>query len=429
MQFAICRPAPNSLAHAHDILEQNGLDWLKFGDQYFCCTTKPAASVNWKQLEAAGATLNRAALGSGQSQAGFLYLVTQEGRLFQRAHPEVPVLFDKGRHLVVSLDQRQVNKVVAQRARFSIRPVTKNEIVFETLARPTALPPTDRRITGILDGISPTSFAATLAELAAHPTRHSLTIHFQDAAKQARERLLLMGYQVSLQDVRIPGGQTLNIIADKRGLGSERSLTLVSAHLDSVNHPADHSQPDDPMAPAPGADDNASGCAGLIEIARMLKDQPITQDLRLILFGGEEQGLHGSSHYVRQLSPAERARIKSVVNMDMIAVVNTKAPTVLLEGADPVSKDLIDRLSSVAHAYTSLKVNTSLDPHDSDHCPFLKAGVPAVLTIEGNDDANENIHTANDTLNHINHGFALEILRMNTAFVAGEVGVQTSSTG
>jgi hypothetical protein len=70
-----------------------------------------------------------------------------------------------------------------------------------------------------------------------------------------------------------------------------------------------------------------------------------------------------------------------------------------------------------------------LEPHDSDHVPFIGAAVPAVLTIEGNDDANHNIHSANDTLNHINHDLALEILRMNTAYVAGEIGVQISLMG
>jgi Zn-dependent M28 family amino/carboxypeptidase len=338
-------------------------------------------------------------------------------------------LFYKGRHLVVSLDQRQADKIAHHKARFSMRPAKKNEIVFETLTRPIAPLPVDRRIKSIADSISRSDFSATLVELASHPTRHSMTSHFQDAARKARDRLQSFGYQVSFQDVSIPGGTTLNIVADKRGLGGEpRSVVLVSAHLDSVNHP-DPSQPEDPAAPAPGADDNGSGSAGLLEIARVLKDQSIAQDLRLILFGGEEQGLFGSTHYVDQLPASERARIKSVVNMDMIAVVNTRSPAVLLEGGDPVSKKMIAGLSSAAHSYTRLTVNTSLDPHDSDHCPFIDARVPAVLTIEGNDEANENVHSANDTLVHINHDLAMEILRMNTAFVASEIGAQISPSG
>src|SRR5262249_4837593 len=175
MQYAICRPAANFLHRAADTLEQHGLHWLKFGNEYFCHSADPATSVDWSKIEALDAGLNPRTRRSGPSDAGSLYLVTQEGRLFQRAYPDVPVLFDKGRHLVVSLDARDVSKIVKHEARFSMRPAKKNEIVFETLARSTAAPHVDERIKGIVDAIGRDSFAATLAKLASHPTRHSLT--------------------------------------------------------------------------------------------------------------------------------------------------------------------------------------------------------------------------------------------------------------
>ena len=53
--------------------------------------------------------------------------------------------------------------------------------------------------------------------------------------------------------------------------------------------------------------------------------------------------------------------------------------------------------------------------------PFIDAGVPAVLTIEGSDNANEAIHSERDTIDRIDYDFALEILRMNVAFVAEEL--------
>ena len=63
-------------------------------------------------------------------------------------------------------------------------------------------------------------------------------------------------------------------------------------------------------------------------------------------------------------------------------------------------------------------MQTSLNPFNSDHVPFIQKSVPAVLTIEGTDDANHAIHSARDTLDRLNFDLALEILRMNTAFVA-----------
>ena len=63
-------------------------------------------------------------------------------------------------------------------------------------------------------------------------------------------------------------------------------------------------------------------------------------------------------------------------------------------------------------------MQTSLHPFNSDHVSFLDANIPAVLTIEGTDDANHAIHSARDTLDRLNFDLALEILRMNAAFVA-----------
>jgi Zn-dependent M28 family amino/carboxypeptidase len=139
--------------------------------------------------------------------------------------------------------------------------------------------------------------------------------------------------------------------------------------------------------------------------------------LRLILFGGEEQGLFGSRHYVSGLDAAERARISAVINMDMIACQNSSRATVLLEGA-PASQAMIDALADIAQTHTSLDIQTSLNPFNSDHVPFLDLGIPAVLTIEGTDSANDRVHTDRDTLETLNITLAMEILRMNVTFVA-----------
>ncbi|WUI00706.1 M28 family metallopeptidase [Spirillospora sp. NBC_00431] len=111
-----------------------------------------------------------------------------------------------------------------------------------------------------------------------------------------------------------------------------------------------------------------------------------------------------------------RLDIAAVVNMDMIASLNTAEPTVLLEGAE-LSQGLIDELATAA-AYTPLKVQSSLRPFNSDHVPFIDASIPAVLTIEGADSANQNVHTAGDTLDTVDEGLAHDIVRMNVATAA-----------
>lgn len=67
-------------------------------------------------------------------------------------------------------------------------------------------------------------------------------------------------------------------------------------------------------------------------------------------------------------------------------------------------------------------MQTSLHPFNSDHVPFIELGVPAVLTIEGADGANGNIHGPGDTLDHLQPELALEILRMHLAYVVETLG-------
>ena len=77
-------------------------------------------------------------------------------------------------------------------------------------------------------------------------------------------------------------------------------VIIVAAHLDSINLAGG------PSAAAPGADDNASGSAGVIEIARVFKDRDDGHELRFILFGAGELGLLGSRHYIRSRAAPER---------------------------------------------------------------------------------------------------------------------------
>ena len=350
-------------------------------------------------------------------------ILVQEGTLFRRAHPEVPVLLDRGRHMLVALDPGQVSRIAQHRARFSLRSVVPNQVVFDIAQRPGTSPVTCSKIREIVNTLCRSRYADTLAELTSYPARHSLSSHFHDAARRARDRLQMMGYDAHLEEVDLADGKTLNVVADKRGtVGDAGKVTVVAAHLDSVRFCA--SGPDDVTALAPGINDNGSGSAGVLEMARVLKDVQTRHGVRFILFGGQEQGLCGSRQYVQRLDGPARARIGAVVNMDMIGVVRTDAPTVLLEGSQTVSGNTIRALTSAAHTYTGLTVHTSFQYDGSDHVPFIDADVPAVLTVEGSDSGTEGAPPrACDTLNHINYDYALDILRMNTAFIVREAGL------
>jgi hypothetical protein len=397
--------------------ETRGGHWARLGGRTVVWT----ADTDWSAAEGRGRG-GLVAAAESQEADGRLYLVVQVGRAFQQAHPSARVVLDKGRHLVVDLRADELAGVGTSELCWMVRPLPVDRVVVDQPPPPPARAPAPR-LQALVQSVSQDSYASYLTRLATLPTRHSLSQQFGEAARWAVDTFQGLGYQASLQPVAVQGATSHNVVADRLGQArGTRDLVLVTAHLDSVN------QAGGAGAAAPGADDNGSGAAGVLEIGRALARHHGAHDLRLILFGGEEQNLLGSSQYVAGLPPAERARIRAVVNMDMVATRNTADPTVLLEGA-AVSQPLTRELADAAATYTSLTVETSLDPFASDHVPFINASIPAVLTIEGADSANGNIHTADDTLDHIDYPLALEILRMNLAATATLLGLPVAPPG
>ncbi|MCG5212890.1 M28 family metallopeptidase [Streptosporangium sp. KLBMP 9127] len=386
-----------------------GLNWTRLGDTMLYWT---ADDELWdrahERVRLTGLSLEER---PAPGQAGDLRLVTQVGRVFQHEHPDVPVLVDKGRYLVVSIDERRLGQIPPRAdVCYRVEPLPAGAVAFRTVTPDVRAPIPE--IQALVDQVSKDDYREFLTELVDFGTRHSLSAGFPAVASRARDRLQGFGYLAELVPITVGSGQSFNVVANRLAAHRlPREIVVVTAHLDSINLAGG------PAAPAPGADDNASGAAGLLEIARVLAGLDIRQDLRLILFGGEEQGLFGSRQYVSALRPEERVDIRMVINMDMIATLNTATPTVLLEGAE-VSQVLIDDLAAAAGTYTTLSVQTSLNPFNSDHVPFIDALIPAVLTIEGADGANENVHTADDTLDRIDYGLALDIIRMNVATAA-----------
>ncbi|MGQ7249255.1 M28 family metallopeptidase [Halomonas sp. V046] len=363
---------------------------------------------------------------------GRLHGVRQKGRTFQQAHPEIPVLLDAGRYLVVDVSGAEAQRINARRSPsrgapptpcfelFALRESTTLMAFAEAPRRDGATPSVARSeaLSALVASASAERYAALLSHLVGYPTRLSTSSTFSEAAAWAQAQLAAAGLEADQQAITLPGGGTSsNVVAHQAGRSGASGEWLVVAHLDSVNHAGGAS------APAPGADDNASGAAGLLLMAEVLAGHRFDDDVRYVLFGGEEQGLHGSRQYVAGLSAAERARIKGVLNMDMIGSVNATPQAVLLEGA-PVSQSLIDALGVAAGRFTSLEVQVSLNPFASDHVPFIDAGVPAVLTIEGADSANDAVHTGDDVLATIDIDYAMQILAMNLGFVAEAAGLE-----
>lgn len=350
-----------------------------------------------------------------------MHLVVQKGRIFQIENPTVRVLLDKGRYLVIDLPKSKASKLSKRLDPcFHIEPLRENTVVFETVARKKNTRVSTSRTADLVSGLQASDFEINLRKLVSFPTRMSTSSHYAAAAIWASSRFADLGLSCSIVNIAMPDpGNSSNVVAVKTGTGgSNRKNIIIGAHLDSVNYPGG------PTAKAPGADDNASGAAGVLSMAAALAACEFTHDLTFVLFGGEEQGLYGSTQYLASLSTADKASILGMLNMDMIGSANVFPPAVLLEGA-VLSQWMIDGLLDSASIHTSLEIQVSLNPFASDHVPFLEASIPAVLTIEGADSANDTIHTGNDIIDHIDMNYAMEILRMNLGFVIGQAELAT----
>jgi aminopeptidase YwaD len=168
-----------------------------------------------------------------------------------------------------------------------------------------------------------------------------------------------------------------NVIAHGSG-GTGR--VMVGAHLDSVPR-------------GPGANDNASGSAAVLELARVFSGRPEQARLSFALFGAEEDGLIGSRRHVERLG-VERAReYRAMLNLDMVAVGDRFE----VGSTGERSRDLARRVTDAGSAL-GLRLGQFDARGSSDHAPFADAGVPAVM-LHWRDDPN--YHKPTDTADRI----------------------------
>jgi hypothetical protein len=413
IKLAVCERELRAVLASQVLRAGLAVSWVQFGDKLFLVTSDEHWHSLLRWADDTGANLRAI---SHAETLGDLYLIRQKGRLFQREHPDIPVLFDRGRYLVAQISDEARKRIIPKAVPcYQVLPFQPNIVVFEHIPRPAVRAAADPWVKQFVDLIGENGFRQKMNLLANYHTRHSLSSDYASVIRSCRDQLEAMNYRTHLEEVAIGSKSSHNLIADKAGTGSreQQQIVVIAAHLDSINWIA-HGSPD---APAPGADDNGSGSAGLLEIAGALQNYAFTHSLRFVLFCGEEEGLYGSQQYVQGMSQSERVRMKAVVNMDMIGGLNTQAPSVTLESSAKYS-EMIDVLVNAGHVYTSLEIETSWHYFDSDHVPFIDAGIPAVLTIEGADTSNLYIHSPDDILDHLNYSLALEVLRMNTAFIA-----------
>lgn len=293
---------------------------------------------------------------------------------------------------------------------FALSPLEPNRM-YASAARPDAASRAkSASLAAAAAAIDADRWVRTVDDLVEFRTRLTGTAGAQGARDYIAAQFEALGLRVQLQAFQVNGRDAWNVVGELAGTTRPDDIYVVGAHYDSTSERASDL--------APGAEDNASGTAGVIEIARAIVATGPAASIRFVAFSGEEQGLHGSTEFVRRLESAgEAGRVRGVITMDMISFTRDEDLDVLLE-AGANGEALVNTLAASAAAVTRLRVVTSFNPFGSDHVPFIRAGIPALLTIENDWDQYPGYHRSTDTTSYVDVDMGSEVLKMNASALA-----------
>lgn len=228
-----------------------------------------------------------------------------------------------------------------------------------------------------------------------------------DYARQYLERL---GLRTRLDPYSLGcrPGLSHNIEAELPGTESTK-LVLLVAHLDSYVMGISKG------SPAPGADDNASGSAAVLEAARIFSQYKFKHTVRFVLFTGEEQWMVGSLAYVRRIA-SEGAHVLGAFNMDMIGYDGDGNGLFEMWVRPGESERLAELIVRTIETYNIALTPEVLDDprRGGDHESFWRRGYPALMIIEDTEfgeteDFNPCYHTLCDVLRMLDLSYAKRI--------------------
>ncbi|HZH13424.1 MAG TPA: M28 family peptidase [Archangium sp.] len=259
-------------------------------------------------------------------------------------------------------------------------------------------------------------------------SRHEVVCHLtrEKAAALLQERFQELGLSVRRNESATTPFPTSNVIAELPGVTRPQEVVLVGAHYDAFYD---------------GADDNSSGVAALLEIARVLSQYKFDRTVRFVGFDMEEFGLVGSSRYIGEYTGPERI-VASMV-FDCIGYYDTQegtqqslpglpAPSTgdfLAVFGNDTSSQRVSELFALNNALKLAKVTPIIAPRDgtspltgnllrSDHAPFWLTGHEAIFLTDTANFRNRNYHQPTDTVDTLNPAYYRRTVQLSAATLA-----------
>jgi len=212
-------------------------------------------------------------------------------------------------------------------------------------------------------------------------------------------------------DIKFTRKTVRNVIASARGSDGKlrNEWVVIGAHYDhlGLGDPNHSLSKDDVGKIHHGADDNASGTAGVLELGRLIgrNKQAFKRSVLLMAFAGEELGLFGSSHFVNNpIVPI--TSINAMINMDMIGRLGNRAINVMGTGTSPKFPAWIEE----ANKNVGLTLTLSNGGHEgSDHISFDGKRIPILFFFSG---LHSDYHRPTDTADKIDAKGAIRVLSL-----------------
>ena len=190
---------------------------------------------------------------------------------------------------------------------------------------------------------------------------------------------------------------TQNVIAVIPGTDAalRNEYVVIGAHYDHLGRSSDGAlDPELPNAIHNGADDNASGTAAVMELARLFKRHPTRRSLLFVNFSGEELGVLGSQHFVES-APVPMSNVDAMLNFDMVG--RMRSEKLIVYGVE-TAKELRGIVDSANIA--GLRITAQGDGDGpSDHASFYMKNVPVLHFFT---DSHEDYHKASDDVDKVN---------------------------
>ncbi|HBX50973.1 MAG: hypothetical protein A2275_02530 [Bacteroidetes bacterium RIFOXYA12_FULL_35_11] len=276
-----------------------------------------------------------------------------------------------------------------------------------------------------LSEINADSIKANVEALENFGTRFMLASNRKQVAEWIKNKYISYGYTNAVLDsffvtVNFSGTEyqtwQYNVVATLEGTLSPEVSFILGAHYDSYN------QSGDVFTSAPGADDNASGTAAALEIARVMKMknyQPASR-IKFIAFAAEELMLHtpfsNGSYYYANKANQEGAHIKLMINNDMISHARTNVSWVVKVNPYDNAEWLTNFAVKLLGEYTSLSVFINASQNQaSDSYSFWQKGFPCVYFEEAQ--FSLYYHTSDDVSTKYNFDYCAEVAKVSAAIL------------